>query len=972
MEENKQLQLLDVLGIPLNSDNNTNCNILFSHKEKSLIYSLGSNIIYYNLKKDSKTFLQYFSSNIALLKFINDSENILLIITNSSFPILSIWQIPSFIGIYSQEIVTQQNFEVGQIFLEKINPMTYLILITSKNNNSDNFLYSLNLLKNGKFDLIFFGKLKYIITKINGFNIFYNSNDIVFLMSHNLQYYTIDLKNEKCIMKKNINFSFKLKENTMKISRMNNLLCVLTTKGNCLIYDQNGINKPTINPLGQECFTTCEFCGNSLCIGTSHGNVYVYNIYGFKLKYMINYYNISNIKKLSLINKNNNINKINNFRYIIDNEIIFISINEKIDQIFIIFKDNSFVFMSLQKLLNKAKYNYNLNSLKINTTTFYSFNHSNKILDICINLQNQNNDIKNKYNEIIFYTCSQDNKLIKYYIEQNTDKLQNQYFDLNYILQNSKQNNITRKYFTTIKIHPIIKYKLYAGDNKGFLYIINLNINENDSNFKFRKFNIGTFEIVYLNFSQNGNLLCIGFETGYQLIYKTNKIFECVLKLNEHFLNFENIEYRKNNNHILSYCHFLNNKRHRHCIIYLKDHNTIEYVKLYKSDDGLFLNKKKIMNITIQNTILDIVMHKSENYVIILNDKKQIIINNILKNKTTGVIDLNTQMNKIYNIHIDISGLYLAIICDMNKKDINNNKIKEINYNNRNDLIIIEINTSKVKNYITQMSQISKIIFDNIGKYIILGGELGDISLWRLPGEITSSIKNILREIENDINFWDKYEIRYNNHYKDKDTSLFSINESEKNNYYLDKEDFISNSNNSSKKEERENMLSEEIINNNIYQNYLTEQINDYNKNNRKRNGIKSLNIKSNYNKYKNDLKNIYNEKKIDNILKRDNYIENNYIKNGLNKYPRNKSEKHFYINGKKKENILSKNRKKINYKNNNFFINDNINEISKNEFDNIYNFWTPRDTINIKQSINSNRHSKYPEPLDIDDYLLK
>ena len=90
MEENKQLQLLDVLGIPLNSDNYTNCNILFSHKEKSLIYSLGSNIIYYNLKKDSKTFLQYFSSNIALLKFINDSENILLIITNSSFPILSI------------------------------------------------------------------------------------------------------------------------------------------------------------------------------------------------------------------------------------------------------------------------------------------------------------------------------------------------------------------------------------------------------------------------------------------------------------------------------------------------------------------------------------------------------------------------------------------------------------------------------------------------------------------------------------------------------------------------------------------------------------------------------------------------------------------------------------------------------------------------------------------------------------------
>ena len=668
MEENKQLQLLDVLGIPLNSEHN-NQNIIFSHKNKTLIYSLGSNIIHYNLKKDSKTFLQYFTSNIALLKIINDSENILLIITNSSFPILSIWQIPSFIGIYSQEITTQINFEVGQIFLEKINPIIYLILITSKKNNSDNFLYTLNLLHNGKFDIIFFGKLKYILTKIEGFGIFYNSNDIVFLMSHNLQYYSIDLRNEKCIMKKNINFSFKLKENSMRISQMNNLLFVLTTKGNCLIYDQNGVNKPTINPIGQECFTAGEFCGNSLCLGTSHGNIYVYNIYGFKLNYMINYYDIVKIKKLSLINKNNIINKVNNFKYSIDNEIEFISMNENLDQIFIIFKENSFFFMPIQKLLYKAKFNCKLNPIKLNTTTFYSFNQSNKILNLCLNRQ----DIKNNYNEIIFYTCSQDNKLIKYYIDQNTDKLQNQYYELNHIISASKQNNITKNYITALKIHPLFKNKIFAGDNKGFLYIINLNIEPNDLNLKYRKYNIGTFEIVSLNFSQSGNLLCIGFETGYQLIYKTNKIFDCVLKLNEHFLSIDNVEYRKINNHILSYCYFLTNERNRHCIIYLKEHNIIEYAKLYKSDDGLSLSKKKIMNMIIKNTILDLIMHKSENYVIILNDQKQIIINNIFDNKTTAIIDLSSQINKIYNIQIDISGLYLAITCNMNKKEKKNN-----------------------------------------------------------------------------------------------------------------------------------------------------------------------------------------------------------------------------------------------------------------------------------------------------------
>ena len=320
MSENKQLQLLDILGIPFksnnnpyinNNNNNSHENLIFSHKEKTLIYSLGSNIIDYNLKKDSKTFLQYFSSNISLFKFINSSENILLIITNSSFPILSIWQIPSFIGIYSQEITTQDNFEVGEIFLERINPITYLILITSKNNNSDNFLYSFNLSEKAKFDLTLFCKLKNIVTKITGFGIFYNTNIIVFLMSHNLQYYNIDFKNGKYILIKNINLSFKLKENTMRISTVNNLLCVLTSNGNCLIYDQNGENRTTVNPLGQEYFTTCEFCDDSLCIGTSHGNVYVYNIYGFKLKYMINYNDFPNIKTLSLISPINNHNLMN-------------------------------------------------------------------------------------------------------------------------------------------------------------------------------------------------------------------------------------------------------------------------------------------------------------------------------------------------------------------------------------------------------------------------------------------------------------------------------------------------------------------------------------------------------------------------------------------------------------------------------------------------------------------------------------
>ena len=103
IDENKHLQLLDVLGIPLKQNNNRTENIIFSHKDKSLIYPLGSNIILYNLKKNSKTFLQYFTSNILSLKYIQDDLNILVLISdNSPFPVLSIWKVPSFQGIYSQ------------------------------------------------------------------------------------------------------------------------------------------------------------------------------------------------------------------------------------------------------------------------------------------------------------------------------------------------------------------------------------------------------------------------------------------------------------------------------------------------------------------------------------------------------------------------------------------------------------------------------------------------------------------------------------------------------------------------------------------------------------------------------------------------------------------------------------------------------------------------------------------------------
>ena len=97
-DENEQLSLLDILGFPSNQ-------MLFNPLSKSIIYSLGSNIISYNLISNSKTFVQYLTSEIILLKFLDESTNILLTIDNSSLPLLCLWELPLFRQIYFREII---------------------------------------------------------------------------------------------------------------------------------------------------------------------------------------------------------------------------------------------------------------------------------------------------------------------------------------------------------------------------------------------------------------------------------------------------------------------------------------------------------------------------------------------------------------------------------------------------------------------------------------------------------------------------------------------------------------------------------------------------------------------------------------------------------------------------------------------------------------------------------------------------
>ena len=939
------LMLLDVLGFPSEQ-------MLFSPLYKSLIYSLGPNIIYYNLSTNSKTFVQYLSKEILLLKFLDQQEKLLLTIDKSEFPLICIWELPSFTQIYSQEITisSQNNYNISDIFLEQIYQEIYLIVLTS--NIGINYLYILKneYELNNNYTLDLFKKLSFIKEIIYDFKAFYNSKDIIFLLERNLLYYYIDLEKENYYEKMKIDFPFSLIPGSLRLSKDVNLVAFLTSKGNCLIYDQNGNNKPSINPFGQEYFTSCEFEGDSICLGTNHGKIYVYNIYENKPKFFIHYKAILRIKDNFQLNstydsikRGNEYHKNNNFikdlgqkindsdEYNFGPEIKFICLNERIDQIFIRLGDNSLLLAPLSLLIDHLDYQ-NISYSNGNNIIFYAFNHSKNIDDIIINISqkneyenNSNNSRDNNYNNtknlnnnnLVIFSCSKDQKIIKYYIDYETNKLSNSFFNLKEILSNTqsqgriivnynsslnKNGNENMIFLTILKYHPLYSNKLFAGDNKGFLYLFDTKENK----FQYKKPIIDTYSIVSLEFSIDGNLLCIGFDTGCQVLCNMKKDCEICLQLNSHYMPVEESEFRKINIQIICFSYFFKNiKKHNECILYTKSDYLLEYSQLFY--DRNRLNKREIKTMKIMNKILDIKVHISENYVIILNNTNQILINHIFSGITTAVIDLNSRVKCANNIQVDNSGLFLGVICELydGSNNINNLIYSKSKINNkRNYIIIFEIGTGKVKTCINYINPINKMLFDNKGNYIIIAGQKGEVSLWQLSESMSMNIKNVLEEMKINEKFWEQYEIKYDNmnDYKNEivNNSDYAINNR--------KNRLISNNNQINQVQHDINFNSKtyrknDVINSNMTNNYNSSNISSNQFRRTKNKNELERTSQSNSKKY-------FDENNINNIKERNqSYNENKYLNkseysnNNYNKYNYMASFKDNFKNNKNKIN---------------------------------------------------------------------
>ena len=140
MSDFQNLNIFDELGFPLNSNQ-----LLFSCINNILIYTYGSNIIYYNLNNNSKTFFQITTSDeIKTLKFIDNYNNILLTINNNSSPFINLWDLNNFENIFNQKISVKENYnidiEIDNIFVEKVKNNYFIVFICAKN-SKDFVLY---------------------------------------------------------------------------------------------------------------------------------------------------------------------------------------------------------------------------------------------------------------------------------------------------------------------------------------------------------------------------------------------------------------------------------------------------------------------------------------------------------------------------------------------------------------------------------------------------------------------------------------------------------------------------------------------------------------------------------------------------------------------------------------------------------------------------------------------------------------
>ena len=726
-------------------------------------YAVGSVIIIHTLfPSNAKTLITYHEYPIIFIKHFTSSSHLMSI---DSSGLCVVWQFPS-LQISTTFTLTQvPSIQLTHIFHGQFRKDKLLLLAVSSYSKR-NFLYEFN-----SYEFSFRSLCCDIVQNEEVYDLkpFYNSSDLVVMTKNAVIYYHLTASEtvqqfQFCF---DIKFNYDLVLHSLKVSTVMNYIAFVTEKGSVLVYDQNGNGKPALIPNDSSVFTTCEFSKDLLLCGTDHGRIYCYSIYEQVIMKCVEAWKEGfNAKKEFCLCKGLNDTDVNDEtcsergsackRNKMKMSIEKIFING--DCLLLINKDNSMLLM-----------NMNCDNNHNDSNSLYMYGHSKELT--CMTPVKDGNGVNEG---TLFYTAAFDQSIQTVNVSAHSDKIVNYYLSegiQNYlndsnshnsdVVFNSNLNNGSGTntnntiYITALKLHPTYTNKLFAGDNKGSLYLFDLKENI----FQYKKYIANTFAITSISFDTKCEYICIGFDTGMNVLCDLNNECEYISKINDHFLSPNEIDLRKANHQVTSFSHFL--PQHDNTSIpflfYLKTQSEIELCSISASAP------QPHRTVRIEGVIIGIDVHASNNYSISLTQRRLIVVHSLSNGEVTAVIDVSSQIHNVYNFALDSSGLYLALVCDV--------KGYKGACGRKSNVVFFEIGTGKVQCYIDGVFEMNEVMFDEWGKFVVVGvgGNKGGVSLWKLPANMKDAIYNVKAQVKADANFWDMYEIRYDDNDADID-----------------------------------------------------------------------------------------------------------------------------------------------------------------------------------------------------------
>lgn len=290
-DNSSNLKLIDINGFEGCFD--------FNNRKKIAIYSLGSVLIYWDLEKDEKNFINFHQSTIAKIK-ISSSGNFFISIDKNKFPCCVLWEIPSFNIIYKENLTinfrsnidefpeetkflrekfqTKNNFfnvaeniksknsnKLNDIFLEFFQSNFFYILI---NVNSDQYsnkgksIYK-NKNKEGANSSNNFKQIFYLFeigneVKLKFFKIIDEENECYGIKSYTngrvitienklIKFWKVDTLRNTIKLKTKIHLKNYIRKDQLDICEYLKMILVMNDDRSCIILDETGLFLLSIN-----------------------------------------------------------------------------------------------------------------------------------------------------------------------------------------------------------------------------------------------------------------------------------------------------------------------------------------------------------------------------------------------------------------------------------------------------------------------------------------------------------------------------------------------------------------------------------------------------------------------------------------------------------------------------------------------------------------------------------------------------